>query len=66
MGDIADMILDGTLCQVCGVHMIGNGYPQTCQDCGGDCAGVPIKTKRKKRSAKQSGKKAAKIKNDQR
>jgi len=45
MGDVADMILDGTLCQVCGsvmsdtIPFIGNnlipgpGYPRTCEDC---------------------------------
>jgi hypothetical protein len=34
MGDIADMMLDGTLCQVCGCF-VGDavGYPQTCDDC---------------------------------
>lgn len=34
MGEIADAILDGDLCQVCGVYMEGgNGYPQTCGGC---------------------------------
>ena len=61
MGDIADMMLDGTLCQVCGVYMIANGYPQTCQDCGGDFMGVSIKNKRKKKKTpKQPAKDAAK------
>lgn len=48
MGDIADMLLDGTLCQMCGGLVyegdpdkaIGDemspGYPRTCQDCQ-DC-----------------------------
>lgn len=34
MGDIADAMLDGDLCQCCGVYMEGgNGYPQTCAAC---------------------------------
>lgn len=40
MGEIAEMMLDGTLCQQCGVTMPGvdedgeaPGYPQTCADC---------------------------------
>ena len=34
MGDIADAMLDGDLCQCCGVYMEGgNGYPQTCRAC---------------------------------
>lgn len=34
MGDIADAMLDGDLCQVCGVYMSGgDGYPQTCAGC---------------------------------
>lgn len=37
MGEIADMMLDGTMCQVCGVWMDdgndGPGFPQTCSCC---------------------------------
>ncbi len=39
MGEIAEMMLDGTLCQVCGVAMVHGeddepaGYPVTCDDC---------------------------------
>lgn len=42
MGEIADMMLDGTLCQICGTLMEdfitgertrAPGYPRTCQDC---------------------------------
>jgi hypothetical protein len=37
MGDIADAILDGDLCQVCGEYMEdGDGFPRTCAGCGGD------------------------------
>lgn len=35
MGEISDMMLDGTLCQVCGEYIWCEdyGYPQTCQGC---------------------------------
>ena len=35
MGEIADMMLDGTLCQQCGGVIDGTtpGYPRTCEDC---------------------------------
>jgi hypothetical protein len=37
MGEIADMMLDGTLCQHCGEWMgegrDGEGYPQCCDGC---------------------------------
>lgn len=40
MGDIADMMLDGTLCARCGIYLDeeeadGNadGYPRYCHDC---------------------------------
>ena len=34
MGEIADMMLDGTLCQQCGCFLGDDqGYPQTCSDC---------------------------------
>lgn len=40
MGEIADMILDGILCQVCGGLMEdvepgfnAPGHPRTCEDC---------------------------------
>ena len=34
MGEVAEMMLDGTLCQQCGEY-IGDavGYPRTCVDC---------------------------------
>ena len=37
MGDIADAMLDGTLCQMCGEY-IGEdvGYPMTCGGCAPD------------------------------
>jgi len=35
MGDIADMMLDGTLCEGCGVYLDGDGegFPRRCGDC---------------------------------
>lgn len=35
MGEIAEMFLEGTLCQVCGEFMgdIGDGFPVTCAGC---------------------------------
>ena len=35
MGEIAEMMLDGTMCQVCGEFMDGEpaGYPVTCAGC---------------------------------
>ncbi len=36
MGEIAEMMLDGTLCQVCGVFLGEDcGFPVTCRDCQG-------------------------------
>ena len=38
MGEISEMMIDGTLCQVCGVYLDGEtpGFPRTCTHCGGD------------------------------
>lgn len=37
MGDVADMMLDGTLCQCCGVYLgEPQGYPVTCEECEQD------------------------------
>jgi hypothetical protein len=34
MGDVADAILDGTLCEGCGGYIgDGDGYPRTCAAC---------------------------------
>lgn len=35
MGDVADMIIDGILCEQCGVLIDGNisGYPRSCGYC---------------------------------
>jgi hypothetical protein len=38
MGEIAEMMLDGTLCQTCGGVIDGTtpGYPRYCEDCAKD------------------------------
>lgn len=35
MGEIAEMMLDGTLCEGCGVSLPGEalGFPRRCKDC---------------------------------
>lgn len=35
MGDIADMMIDGTLCEGCGVYLDSEGFgvPRYCADC---------------------------------
>jgi hypothetical protein len=40
MGDIADMMLDGTLCEGCGVFLNDDvpGYPCRCESCRADAA----------------------------
>ena len=40
MGDIADMMLDGTLCSGCGVYMHGkpDGIPRECKECARETA----------------------------
>lgn len=42
MGEIAEMMLDGTLCEGCGVYLPGEalGIPRRCRDCKRD-AGKP-------------------------
>lgn len=37
MGEIAERMVSGELCQECGVYL-GEpvGYPRTCEECGGD------------------------------
>lgn len=49
MGDIADMMLDGDLCQGCGEFMDGEGYAQFCKGCqkemGIDRYGEPLSKK---------------------
>ncbi len=37
MGEIAEMMMEGTLCESCGGYMgsEGEGFPRLCNDCGG-------------------------------
>ena len=38
MGEIADDLIDGACCEVCGGYFKRPvGYPATCTGCGGDC-----------------------------
>lgn len=38
MGEVAEMMLDGTLCEGCGVFLneAAPGYPRTCRECGAE------------------------------
>lgn len=40
MGDIAEAVVDGMLCQTCGVFLDGGspGHPRWCEDCAPDDA----------------------------
>lgn len=36
MGDMADMMLDGTMCEICGVYLeegVAQGFPRKCKHC---------------------------------
>ena len=43
MGEIADMMLEGTLCAGCGEYMggSGDGFPRYCAGCGGESFSAP-------------------------
>ncbi|MFT8928500.1 MAG: hypothetical protein ABF969_04100 [Sporolactobacillus sp.] len=49
MGEIADMMLDGVLCEQCGCLIGGEetGYPRLCEDCAEE-----QRSKKKKRGKK--------------
>lgn len=38
MGEMADYLINGDDCEVCGMPFVdeGGGYPRTCNACGGD------------------------------
>lgn len=42
MGDVAELMLDGSICQICGEGMGAApcGYPRTCRSCLGEIAAV--------------------------
>lgn len=57
MGEIAEMMLDGTLCEGCGEYLDGGGmgFPMRCGGCGGgdDAAPAPpAPSKAKRRRAR--------------
>jgi len=66
MGDIAEMMLDGTLCESCG-EFIGEpvGYPQYCDSCGDPNEDYYQKQKRiiKQRKRKAKNRKMKKTEN---
>lgn len=50
MGEIAEMMIDGTLCEGCGVYLDGDGegFPRRCEDCAADVddsEGAPLSRK---------------------
>lgn len=47
MGEIAEMMLDGTLCEGCGVYMDGDGdgVPRRCSACKRDAGKPPPNSK---------------------
>lgn len=47
MGEVSEMMLDGTLCEGCGVFLNDDppGYPCYCKDCGGGLRPGPNVTK---------------------
>ncbi len=41
MGEIAEMMLDGTLCEGCGEYLgEGDGFPRYCASCSDDLAHI--------------------------
>lgn len=57
MGEIAEMMLDGTLCEGCGEYLGGEslGFPMRCGGCGGDeplSMAAPSISKAKRRQAR--------------
>lgn len=59
MGEIADMMLDGTLCEGCGEYIgEGDGYPQYCSEqCASDRGAYTAQIKGEKTSTRSEGKK---------
>jgi len=55
MGEVADDILDGTLCQECGVYLgEGDGYPRSCAGCVGESSVDTAAIKRMEKQAKRA------------
>lgn len=57
MGEIAEMMLNGTLCSWCGTRLhggaAGNGFPQLCPECAKDGEPVPQRSFRCKKCGKE-------------
>lgn len=56
MGDIADMMLDGTLCEACGSYIDTEepGHPRYCSpQCAADRGALPRRSKRRNRKARK-------------
>lgn len=57
MGEIADMMLDGTLCECCGEYIDddeASGFPRyCCRQCAEDRGALPEKTKKKTKKVRQ-------------
>lgn len=56
MGEIADSMVNGFLCEMCGVYLDGEepGHPRQCEDCDDDKPKPKKKKKRKKKKAKRT------------
>lgn len=55
MGEIADMMLDGSMCELCGEYLgEGDGYTRLCAGCSEDAPPPKAKKKRKQRSSQVS------------
>lgn len=57
MGEIAEMMLDGTLCEGCGVYLPGDsdGIPRRCRDCRRPDRPLPTKPGGTKTACKTCG-----------
>ena len=55
MGDVAKMMLDGTLCECCGSYITegeANGFPRKCSDCKSESIKKDDKKRKKIRRKK--------------
>lgn len=53
MGEIADMMLEGSMCQQCGEYLgTGDGYPTLCTACSEKELPKPSTSKKKKKRKK--------------
>lgn len=56
MGDIAEMIVDGDLCQECGVFIEDEpspGHPRSCADCERDAQRADARKRRPRRGRRK-------------